>query len=366
MRCKTIVAILLCLSILVLPVSASHSDDLLAVLTDGDAEGWVHDTLPAQAGTGAEWYAIALAQNGKTYDLSRYAVSLTAYFDTEEIGSAVERQRIALTLLAIGADGTIPDEVASESIGKQGVMSLVFGLHLLQNGAQSTTHTAEEITAELLARQNEDGGWCVTGTRSDADVTAMVLQALAMQKETCADAIERAITCLSQMQQEDGSFVSYGVSNAESCCQVIIALTALGIDPETDERFVKNGHSAVDALQGFRLADGSFAHIAGGKRNEHACQQALLAFVALERFVAGKGGLYVFDFDTTDIPETSDTQTSEPTEPSGDASSAESSLDMSVPASNPQNGMSPLRVAVLILAVVVGLASLAYLIFGKK
>lgn len=366
MRCKAFWSILLCISFLALPVSASRSDGLLAVLSDGDADAWARETLPTQAGKSAEWYAIALAQSGKTYDFSEYAASLTAYFDTKEIGSAVERQRIALALLAIGADSTVPDEVASESVGMQGVMSLVFGLHLLQNGAQSTTYTVQSVTAELLARQNADGGWCIAGTRSDADVTAMALQALALQKEVYPDEIGRALSCLSDMQKEDASFAAYGVSNAESCCQVIIALTALGIDPETDARFVKNGKTVLDALEVFRLADGSFAHTAGGQTNNYACQQALLAFVALERFASGKSGLYVFDTDIPVIPENSNAESAEPSHTETAAEpAAESSAETSAP-DTPQNGLSPLRVTVLCLAILVGFASFAYLLFGKK
>lgn len=359
--------LLLCAALLALPVSAMQSDDLLAAVTDGDADAWAEQTLPSLAGEGGEWYAIALAQSGKSYDFSPYAVALTAYFDTRTIGSAVERQRIALALLAVDADSDIPDRVLADSVGKQGTMSLVFGLHLLENGAHSDTHTVESVTAQLLARQNDDGGWCVTGTRSDADVTAMVLQALAAQKETHAEVIERALSCLSSMQKEDASFASYGVSNAESCCQVIIALTALGIDPATDARFVKNGKTVLDALQAFQLPDGSFAHTEGGKRNNFACQQALLACVALERFSAGKDGLYVFDsrfsaVPETSAPETDDAQTGASAE-SAASSLAESQESADAPA---KDGMPPLRTAALVLAVIVGLASLVYLLAGKK
>lgn len=362
MRCKVFLLLILCAALLALPVSAMQSDDLLAVLTDGDADAWVAQTLPSLAGDGGEWYAIALAQNGKQYDFSEYAAALTAYFDAESIGSAVERQRIALALLAVDADSDIPDRVLADSVGKQGMMSLVFGLHLLQNGASSGAHTVESVTAQLLERQNADGGWCVAGTRSDADVTAMALQALAPQKETHADVIERALSCLSAMQKEDAGFASYGVSNAESCCQVIIALTALGIDPETDARFVKNGKTVLDALETFRLPDGSFAHVIGGKRNNFACQQALLAYVALERFADGKSGLFAFDPKPTVPPETDDAQTSEQSE-TASSSLAERQESTDTPA---KDGMPPIRTTVLILAVIIGLASLVYLLIGKK
>ena len=45
---------------------------------------------------------------------------------------------------------------------------------------------------------------------------------------------------LSSQQLEDGNYSSYGVPNTESTAQVILALSSLGIDGFTDERFIKN------------------------------------------------------------------------------------------------------------------------------
>ena len=362
MRCKAF-CVLLLLALLTLQVSASEGE-LLDVLTDGDAQNWVTETLPTLAGEGGEWYAIALSQNGNSYDFSHYAAAATAYFDEHEIKNAVERQRIALALLAVGAESDIPDAVASSTVGKQGVMSWVFGLHLIHNGANSTAYTADEIVQALCERQNEDGGWSVSGTRSDSDVTAMTLQALASHKDLCADTIERALECLSEMQREDGGYVSYGVSNAESCCQVIIALTALGIDPAADERFAKNGNTVLDALQRFCLGDGTYAHTEDGKRNEHACKQALLAMTALERFANGKNGLYTFDRDASVPPQTDETEDTAAESSAQPQESVSPSQDISMP--DAPHGMGTMRTAVLIIAATVGTLSLAYLLFAKK
>ena len=106
---------------------------------------------------------------------------------------------------------------------------------------------------------------------------------------------DRALAALSAAQCEDGGFASWGAENAESTAQVVMALCALGIDPAADERFCKEGGSAVSALLGFRLEEGSFAHV-GGTSDAMASEQGLQALEALRRFYAGEDRF----FDMTD------------------------------------------------------------------
>jgi hypothetical protein len=56
---------------------------------------------------------------------------------------------------------------------------------------------------------------------------------------------------------------------------VIGGLIAVGMDPAAEMN--GSGGNPVTAVLGFRLTDGSFAHIRGGAANEMATQQALLA-----------------------------------------------------------------------------------------
>ncbi|MFR5421868.1 MAG: hypothetical protein ACLTG4_07965, partial [Oscillospiraceae bacterium] len=130
---------------------------------------------------------------------------------------------------------------------------------------------------------------------ADPDVTAMVLQALAAYRgeAAVAAAVSRGIDTLSAMQSSDGGFTSWGSANAESVAQVIVACTALGIDPDTDSRFVKDGGSAVDALLTFYDAGAAaFRHKASGGTDSLATEQAVYALVAVSRFRRGQSGLY--------------------------------------------------------------------------
>ena len=86
-------------------------------------------------------------------------------------------------------------------------------------------------------------------------MTAMAIQALAPYYENAQvkAAVDAALTFLAGVQNTDGTFseIPGTAASAESTAQVIVALTALGIDPTADTRFVKSGVSVVDALCGF-------------------------------------------------------------------------------------------------------------------
>ena len=139
-----------------------------------------------------------------------------------------------------------------------------------------------------------------SGDKSDSGMTGMALQALAPYCGTNAKvtaAVDKAVAALSAMQREDGSFYTYNTdgttySSSESTAQVIVALTALGINPETDPRFVKNGISAVDALCAYAVEGGGFRHLAGGEWNGMATEQGYYAMTAYTRSLSGKTSLY--------------------------------------------------------------------------
>ena len=78
----------------------------------------------------------------------------------------------------------------------------------------------------------------------------------------------------------------------ESTAQIIVALTALGINPETDSRFVKNGNSAVDALCSYAINGGGFKHTLDGILDNMATEQGYYALTAYFRFLDGSTSLY--------------------------------------------------------------------------
>lgn len=332
--------ILLCPALTVNAGSADHTytadevEDLFggiaaykcAACGASDTQEWIDTGLCAEAGTVAEFYAITLSQSGD-YDFSRYEQALLGYLDTHEVYSATTREKYALALLACGSTDGYIRRVCDSDIGGLGLMSLVFGLHLLNNGCTSALYTTDALIREILCAALPDGGWAVIGQIGDVDVTSMVVQSLAPYYGTRSDvtqAIDSALELLSARQLESGGFKSMGRENCESAAQVLTALSALGIDQNTDPRFIKNGHTVLGAMLSYRNADGSFSHT-GGDRSENAVIQAFYAARAYLRVLYGQGPLYLLDRrDEPVIPdEPSPTQASQPTQkPPAEATAA--------------------------------------------
>lgn len=337
MKSKLLLPILICVCLImgaIFPASAQIStanrifNDIINYNLDRanavDIQDWI-DTSLSQDPAGSEWYIIALSQSGN-YDYSLYRTALEKYLSENKVTAVSSRQKYALTLIATGSKNDYILSVMEDSIGKQGVMSWIYGLHLLNNGYQSSQYTLSYALQKLLSLQLDDGGWAVMGNVGDNDVTAMAVQSLAPHYTDPAvhSAVDRALCLLSSRQNEDGDFYGYGIPNCESTAQVMIAISSLGIDALTDSRFIKNGHTLLDGLQKYRLANGSFSHQADAAFNETATVQALCSFVAYNRMSQGKDGLYILDKRNPDI---FTAPSSAPTTSEDHTSAADSAVD---------------------------------------
>ncbi|MBO5047555.1 MAG: DUF4430 domain-containing protein [Clostridia bacterium] len=249
-----------------------------------DAQAWV-DSLAGSVEDGREWYVFALAAAGEALDFSAYAEALHAYLSEKNIANAVTRQKYAMVLLACGYTSDFVEQTRNDSLGKLGLMSYIFGLHLANNGQAPDGVSVDEILDSLLSLRRADGGFSVTGTTSAVDDTAMAVQAMAPYygiREDVTTAIEEALTLLSEKQTENGGFLSYGTENPESIAQVMMALCALSLDPLEDARFIKNENTMMDAILRFRV-DGAFSHILGENANVNATMQVFFAMKTLEK-----------------------------------------------------------------------------------
>ncbi len=270
----------------------SEREAYLASQCGGETlQAWLDGAVTEHAGSSApEWQVLALSASGADCDFSAYRAAMTDLLARRPPSGATAKQRCALALIAV-SDGIpgICETMLRESIGQQGIMSWVFALHLVNQGVPCA-QTNAEITAELLSRQCADGGWSLPGTNGDPDVTAMTVQALAPYRDVpeVSAAIGRAMTFLSGSQLADGGFSSYGAENPESTAQVWIALNTLGLDPLTDARFVKSGHTLADAVALFSRGAGQYAHAADGDVNAAASLQVFLAYTSQQCMQAGR------------------------------------------------------------------------------
>ena len=263
-----------------------------------------------------EWAIIGLARSDasmSTNYYSSYYDRVVAYVDRNinaygqlHTVKSTENARVALAVTAIGKD---PRNVGDHNlltalndvtyVNKQGVNGPIWAL-LALDSKNYDAPGREELIASILGQQFDDGGWAVTpegstpATTADVDMTAMAIQALAPYYNTrkdVKDAVDKALICLSGKQLEDGRFQSWGTTNSESAAQVVVALSALGIDADKDTRFVKSGNSALDGLLSFAVKTGGFGHD-DNVVNQMATEQAYYALAAYDRFDRKANRLY--------------------------------------------------------------------------
>lgn len=294
----------------------------------------VYDSTPnpSVSSIGGEWAVIGLARADfkvaddyfETYynNLEQYLLQNDGVLHDKKY---TEYSRVVLALTSIGAD---PTDVAGynlltplgdfDSTVWQGINGAIWALIALdsgeyqvpQNDKAETQATRQMYVDYILSLQLDDGGFALSGSVSDPDITGMALQALSNYSDDTAvsQAIETALYCMSNMQDENGGFESFDSSNSEAVVQMIVAITSLDIDI-TDERFVKNGNTLVDALIDFQIDDG-FTHSLGDTSvNQMATEQGFYALVAVNRQQNGQNKLY----DMTDVSITTQSTESETT-----------------------------------------------------
>lgn len=299
----------------------------------------INGSLSANAENNSEWYIIALSQNG-SYDFSAYETSLIKYLSENEVYSASSRQKYALALIATGSTNKYIYSVLNDSIGQQGIMSWIFGLHLLNNGYNSNNYSLSDVMQTILSLQLSDGGWALRGTTGDVDVTAMAVQALApyYQNDTAVKmAIDNALAFLSNRQLPSGDYSSYGTNNLESAVQVLVALSSVGIDCKSDSRFIKDGKTLFDVVRSYQLSYGRFSHNQGGEYNEITTVQVLYSMVSYIRMMNGKATLYILDRRNPSGLQTFDQTISKPDEATSSNSQSNANNSQSTITSN-QNG----------------------------
>lgn len=284
---------------------------------------------PGVGSTGGEWLTIGLSR--ADYDVSDewsegYYANAVDYVKKEidkDTGrlhrvKSTDNSRLILALTATGRDVTdvggynlLTALADLDYLQKQGNNGPIWALIALDSHdyeipevqTEGTQATRENIIDTILKGRNSDGGWSLNRTESgssDVDMTAMAIQALApyykdeshSKHAEVKAAVDKALALLSDMQKKTGGFDSWGTVNAESCAQVLTALTSLGINPEKDERFIKGDYSVIDALLSFAVDDKGFQHVAGGGLDGMATEQAYYALASYYRLLDGKTSLY--------------------------------------------------------------------------
>lgn len=298
---------------------------------------------PVVASIGGEWTVLSLARSGikvpKKYYENYYKRVEKTVKDAKGILHRMkftEYSRVILALTAINKDVT---DVGGynllsylsdfDNVKKQGINGPIFALIAFDAGnydipidkKASVQTTRQGIIDFILDKEihkgtSKAGGWALSGTDPDPDITFMAIQSLAnyMDQKEVKEAVDRALKIMSKKQLSTGGYNSWGTENCESTAQAIVALTALGIDIDTDSRFIKtdkkgNKNTLMDGMMQFYCKGGGFAHVnegydggggSGTGLNAMATDQGMYALDAYYRYINGKNKLY----DMTDASQT--------------------------------------------------------------
>lgn len=298
---------------------------------------------PVVASIGGEWTVLSLARSGikvpKKYYEDYYKRVEKTVKDAKGILHRMkftEYSRVILALTAINKDVT---DVGGynllsylsdfDNVKKQGINGPIFALIAFDAGnydipidkKASVQTTRQGIIDFILDKEihkgtSKAGGWALSGTDPDPDITFMAIQSLAnyMDQKEVKKAVDRALKIMSKKQLSTGGYNSWGTENCESTAQAIVALTALGIDIDTDSRFIKtdkkgNKNTLMDGMMQFYCKGGGFAHVnegydggggSGTGLNAMATDQGMYALDAYYRYINGKKKLY----DMTDASQT--------------------------------------------------------------
>ena len=288
-------------------------------------------TEPAFGTTAGEWTVLSLARGGYFAKDNAY---FTDYYNrivqtVNETAASVnmngalhknkstENARLIVALSAIGKDATsvgnwnLVEAYSANGfnwIKKQGLNGTIWALIALDSNDYETTDTTirQQCIDAIVAAQHDDGGWSLMANKtyaSDPDITGMALTALYPYRDqtAVAEVCAEAIACLSAIQHDNGTYESGGSECSESCAWAIIACTTWGINPDTDNRFIKNGNSAVDGLLAHYVeSESMFQHIIGAGTNAMGTDQGCYGLVAYDRFIHNKSALYDFSDVTFD------------------------------------------------------------------
>lgn len=282
-----------------------------------------------------DWFPIGIGRLGYEDDYDAYLAVINDVIAKRYDGEhkldrikATEWHRISLAVLALGGD---PTEISDGSIdlisdgtynrskvmdlGKQGINGLTWGLLTLDSMRYKVPKNAadsrEDIIKRILEAQLEDGGFSLKSPPSNADITGMTLQALAPYYNSEKvytyireiDDKKREVRVRDVVDEALEYLTSVELDNPESTVQVIVALTALQIDPLSEE-FIRDNQTLFDILKEFKRNDGGFVHSYSydpdnptskpNESNSMASEQALYGLTSMLRYYSDSRTLYDF------------------------------------------------------------------------
>lgn len=254
------------------------------------------------AGTAEPWEALELAAIGSasSADESELMAGARAAMISPDQTSL---QKYALALTAVGIDAasivgddgkTLIEAMGAVPSATNTLNGKIFTLLAYKSGPYQVSAQAlkpeSSLIDEVLAAQLDDGGFSFAGANADADMTAMVIAALAPYRSDARveTALQNALAALQNLQREDGGFAATGIdgpsadTNVGSTAMTVVALCAAGIDPATSWA-TASGETPMSALLSF-ANESRTGFLFGSKTDEMFTEQGFRAMVAYQGF----------------------------------------------------------------------------------
>ncbi len=263
-----------------------------------------------------DWTAFSLARAGKPAP-SEYADYINAAVANSF--DAMYPSDLARTVLAVTANGMDAKSIGGHDLlaalaavdySSQIYLSSLNSPLLAMNFKSDFPFDAAlkaTLVESLLAVQQPDGGWAYCsvdqgyGVYSDADSTAMTVQALApyyTENEAVGRAVDKALAYLQAQIGATGALEAWGAPSGESTAQFILALCELGIDP-TDNVYTNNGKTLLDGVKSFITENGG-ARNYQGMEDPLTTYQVLLALNAANRYAEKRESVFTYVEKTED------------------------------------------------------------------
>lgn len=250
---------------------------------------------------GNEWEIFSLLRGGYSIpeqELEAYYQSVVKEVKTwNETVKPTDVERVLLTLLIMKKDITnieginLASFISDSPKLAEGSNELCWALLAFDaNGTnipKDAVWTRENIVAELLKWQNEDGGFPLfLKGESGIDTTAMVLQSLVPYQEQTEvkETIDKGLTYLS-----NAIGPTFDGGNTQATAQVLLTLSVLGRDASTDKEFSTKENNLVMSLLTYLVEGEGFQYTKDSKKaNPMANIQALQALDAYEHFATNQ------------------------------------------------------------------------------
>lgn len=286
----------------VFEVSAqAHGGDMFSGLSFGDSDWTALCHIRMHGADGAEEY------------LDTVEDAAEELMKSEGFVRPTELQRAAIILAAAGrCDEQLINAAVymNEDLSRQGFNAYIWAL-IAANCADidepaAAVNTRQSLAEYIVSKQLPDGGFALRGTAADTDITAAAIYSLAPldEWEWVQTSLDSAEQCLSELQLENGGYMTIGVENCESSAQAVMAFAALGYG--TDDPRVA---AAYDAMERYFRTDG-YAHLPDGDVSGVATGQAVQALTSLA--LMEKGERLYDAVKLSEFPEPSDGAASEP------------------------------------------------------